>query len=269
MSDARPIGIFDSGVGGLTVVRAVEDILPSEKLVYVGDSARVPYGNKSAATITRYAREISRFLISHDVKMIVVACNTASAFALETLRGEFPVPVLGVIEPGAAEAVAASAQGRIGIIGTAGTIGSGVYQGLILRQRPEARLTSLPTPLLVPLIEEDWLEHEATQAVLREYLRPMQRAEIDTLVLACTHYPLLKPLLVRLLGPGCVLVDSAAACARAVHGYLDSRGLLAGADESGRTDVFLTDLPLHFGRMAERFLKRPVRGIEKIVLDSL
>ncbi|MDX6767570.1 MAG: glutamate racemase [Candidatus Methylacidiphilales bacterium] len=269
MNDSRPIGIFDSGVGGLTVVRAIEEILPSERLVYVGDTARVPYGNKSEATITRYSREIARFLVAGDVKMIVVACNTASAFALETLRRECTVPVLGVIEPGVEAAVAASPQGRIGIIGTAGTIGSGVYQNLILQRLPAAQLTSLPTPLLVPLIEEDWLDHEVTALVLREYLRPMEEAGVDTLVLACTHYPLLKPVLSRLLGPGRILVDSAFACAQSVRRYLHGHGMLAATEGVGGTEVYLTDLPAHFGRMAERFLKHPVRRIEKVALDSV
>lgn len=269
MSDPRPIGIFDSGVGGLTVVSSVEELLPCEKIVYVGDTARVPYGSKSAATITRYSREIARFLASQDVKMIIVACNTATAFALESLRSEFPVPILGVIEPGVEAAVAASRGGKIGIIGTAGTVGSGVYQNLILQRRPEARLISLPTPLLVPLIEENWLDHAATRAVLGEYLGPMKREGIDTLVLACTHYPLLKPLLEEMLGPGCVLVDSASACARAVDDYLRENDLLAGEKERGQTHIHLTDLPSHFAAMAERFLKRPVGGIEKVILDSV
>jgi glutamate racemase len=269
MSDSRPIGIFDSGVGGLTVVKSVEEILPSEKMVYVGDTARVPYGSKSAATITRYSREIARFLTTQDVKMIIVACNTASAFALETLRSEFDVPVLGVIEPGVEAAVAASPRGKIGIMGTAGTIGSGVYQNLIMQRRPYAVLTSLATPLLVPLIEENWLEHEATRVVLGEYLRPFREVGVDALVLACTHYPLLKPLLGKMLGPGCVLVDSASACAHSVQRYLKGHGLLAGEKEAGSTHVYLTDVPQHFAVMAERFLNRRVAKIDKVLLDSI
>jgi len=267
MNDSRPIGVFDSGVGGLTVVRALEELLPHEKLVYLGDTARLPYGNKSAETVTRYSREIVQFLTSRGVKLVVVACNTASALALETLRAETAVPVLGVIEPGVQAALAATGSGRVGIIGTTGTIGSGAYQELMRRQRPDLAITARATPLLVPLIEENWLDHEATRSVLREYLQPMEAARIDTLVLACTHYPLLKPALSALLGPGRVLVDSAEACAASVKRHLDRHGLHAPSDAAGATALCLTDLPAHFRDMAGRFLKRPAAAPELVRLE--
>lgn len=269
MNDSRPIGVFDSGVGGLTVIRALEELLPYERLVYLGDTARLPYGNKSAETVTRYSREIVQFLGTRGVKLVVVACNTASAFALETLRNETPVPVLGVIEPGVQAALAATCSGRVGIIGTSGTIGSGAYQNLLRRARPGLSITARATPLLVPLIEENWLDHEATRCVLREYLHPMLEARIDTLVLACTHYPLLKPALSALLGPGRVLVDSAEACAASVKRHLDRHGLHAPADRPGSTELLLTDLPAHFCEMAGRFLKRPAAAPELVRLEPV
>jgi glutamate racemase len=269
MNDPRPIGVFDSGVGGLTVVRALEELLPHEKLVYVGDTARLPYGNKSAETVTRYSREITRFLAQRNVKVVVVACNTASAFALEALRAEATLPVLGVIDPGVQAALAATRSGRVGIIGTSGTIGSGAYQKLLLHHRPDLVITARATPLLVPLIEENWLDHEVTYCVLREYLRPMEEANIDTLVLACTHYPLLKPALAKLLGQERVLVDSAEACAVSVKRHLDQHGMRAEDGTPGRTELCLTDVPAHFASMARRFLKRPAAPPELVRVESL
>lgn len=269
MSPEAPIGVFDSGVGGLTVVRALEETLPSERILYLGDTARVPYGNKSQDTIQRYSREISRYLCSSGVKMIVVACNTASAFALEVLRAEFPVPVLGVIEPGVQAALAASGGGRIGIIGTSGTIGSGVYQRLLRQGRPDLHLHARATPLLVPLIEEDWIEHAATRTVLEEYLRPMMEDRIDTLVLACTHYPLLRQPLAALLGPSRVLVDSAHTCAGSVRRYLQHHQMLAPAGRAGGTEIVLTDIPHRFQEMAARFLRRDVAPPLRAEVDAL
>lgn len=268
MNGDGPIGVFDSGVGGLTVVRALEEMLPKERLIYVGDTARVPYGNKSAETVVRYAREITRFLVGRGVKMVVVACNTASACALEVLRQECPVPVLGVIEPGVEAALAATRSGRVGIIGTAGTIGSGAYQGALLARRPDLEITARATPLLVPLVEENWLEHEATRVVLREYLGPLEEAGVDTLVLACTHYPLLKPVLAELLGEERVLVDSAEACARSVRRELEGMGLAAAGPGEGWTRLCLTDVPPAFMEMAGRFLKRTCGVPERVRVEA-
>jgi len=266
--DKRPLGIFDSGVGGLTVVRSLHELMPTESLIYLGDTARVPYGNKSPQTVIRYAREDSKFLLSKGVKAVVVACNTATAHALEVLRRELPVPVIGVIEPGVEAALKATRNRRVGIIGTQGTITSAAYQRALQARLPGIELVAEATPLLVPLIEEDWLEHAATQAVLEQYLRHFREAGVDTLVLACTHYPLLKPMLAKLLGPEVQLVDSARTCADFVRGALQVAGALNGGPEEAEIRVYLTDVPVHFTRMAERFLNRTLENVEVVSLES-
>ncbi|HUO51035.1 MAG TPA: glutamate racemase, partial [Gemmatimonadaceae bacterium] len=187
---AAPIGVFDSGLGGLTVVHELRRQLPAERLIYFGDTARVPYGPKSPDTVRRYAAEITEWLIAQGVKAVVVACNTATAHALPMLRERFPLPVIGVIEPGARAAVRASASGRIGVIGTSGTIASGAYERAIRALRPGAEVTSRACPLFVPLVEEGWLDTPATRLVADEYLRPLAEHGCDALVLGCTHYPL-------------------------------------------------------------------------------
>src|SRR5207247_7858169 len=197
-----PLGVLDSGIGGLTVARAVFDRLPHESVIYFGDTARVPYGPKSPDTVRRYSGEILAYLLNRGVKAVVVACNTSTAHALGYLKERSTVPVVGVIEPGAPAAVAATRTGTIGVIGTAGTIASGAYERAIKALRPDARVHSQPCPLFVPLVEEGWFEHPAAELIAREYLAPLQRAKVDVLVLGCTHYPLLKPLLARVMGPG-------------------------------------------------------------------
>lgn len=267
-SSEAPIGVFDSGVGGLTVVRALEELLPGERLIYVGDTARVPYGNKSPETVRRYSREITRFLAARGVKMVVVACNTASAFALEFLRHEHDLPIVGVIQPGVEAALRATRRGKIGIIGTTGTIRSGAYQEALMTQRADLAIVARPAPLLVPLVEENWLDHAVTRSVLEEYLRPMVQADVDTLVLACTHYPLLKPLVANVLGEERVLVDSAEACARAVQDELERRGLRRREGAEGVTEVCLTDVPPSFAEMATRFLKRPCGALRQVSVEN-
>ncbi|MDR2462717.1 MAG: glutamate racemase [Verrucomicrobiales bacterium] len=266
--DNRPLGVFDSGIGGLTVVRALHELLPNEQLIYLGDTARVPYGNKSAETIIRYSREISRFLRSKNVKAIIVACNTASAYALTVLRAELNIPVFGVIEPGVSAALSATHNNRVGIIGTIGTINSGAYQNRLREQNPALAITAQATPLLVPLIEEDWLEHSATRVILDEYLWPLRLAGIDTLVLACTHYPLLKPTLTNLLGHHIALVDSAQTCARFVHEALARDGLLSTADGEPPLEVYLTDLPVHFQKAGGRFLRKTLAHVSVVSVED-
>ncbi|GAB4246269.1 MAG: glutamate racemase [Candidatus Methylacidiphilales bacterium] len=247
------MGVFDSGVGGLTVVRELRRQLPDEAIVYLGDTARVPYGNKSAETVVRFSLEDARFLESRAVKAIVIACNTASAHALGALREACPVPVFGVIEPGVEAALRESIGGRIGIIGTMGTIASGAYQEALQRARPDALILAEPTPLLVPLVEEAWLNHAATRLILEEYLAPFLAAGIDTLVLACTHYPLLREAIGAVVGPGVRLVDSASACAGQLAAAL-AAGQLVPGQGPGRIELFLTDLPRGFSSLAGRFL---------------
>ena len=264
----RPIGVFDSGVGGLTVVRELLQQLPHESLIYYGDTARVPYGNKSPETVRRYAMEILDFLVGRGAKMVVVACNTASAHALELLRGAAPVPVEGVVEPGARAAVAASRSGRIGVIGTAGTIGSGAYDRAIRACSGAAAVVAKACPLFVPLVEEGWLDHPATRLVAEEYLAGFSAHRIDALVLGCTHYPLLKPLLADVLGPDIALIDSAEETARAVARELARSTLHAPKSATAQVHFVVSDAPDQFKRVGQRFLGGRVRDIERAVLGE-
>src|SRR5258708_11641283 len=211
-----PLGVFDSGIGGLSVARALFERLPKESVIYFGDTARVPYGPKSPDTVRRYSAEILAYLLGRGVKAVVVACNTSTAHALGSLKEKSPVPVIGVIEPGARAAVAATRTGNIGVIGTAGTIASRAYERAIQALRPDAKVHGQACPLFVPLVEEGWFEHPAAELIAREYLEPLQHAKVDLLVLGCTHYPLLKPFLARVMGPDVTLVDSAEETATAV-----------------------------------------------------
>ena len=265
---AQPIGAFDSGVGGLTVVQAMRAMLPAEDILYLGDTARVPYGNKSPDTIIRYSREIMAYLRSHDVKAVVVACNTASAHALSILQKEADIPVIGVIAPGVEAALTATRNGRIGVIGTQGTIQSDAYQSLLRKSRPGVVITAVAAPLLVSLVEEDWLSHPATQLILEEYLAPMKAAHVDTVVLACTHYPLLKSLAQRVLGPDVVLVDSAHNAAAVLARELKAAGLarIVGSP-AGQTAICSTDVPAQFSRLAERFLGEKIKAIQQVAVS--
>jgi len=267
-ASACPIGAFDSGVGGLTVVQAMRELLPAEDILYLGDTARVPYGNKSPDTIIRYSRENLAYLRGHGVKAVVVACNTASAHALSVLQKESDVPVIGVIAPGVEAALAASRNRRIGIIGTQGTIHSEAYQDLLRRSEPKVVITAVAAPLLVSLVEEDWLSHPATKLILEEYLAPMKAARVDTIVLACTHYPLLKPLARQLLGPEVVLVDSAQNAATALARRMESSGLnRPSRKETGQITICVTDLPPRFSRLAERFLGQKISDIRQVTVS--
>ena len=248
-----PIGVFDSGLGGLTVVHAIYDRLPGESTIYFGDTARVPYGPKSPETVRRYSLEILHWLLAQRVKAVVIACNTSTAHALEALRAESPVPVIGVIEPGARAAVQAAAGRGIGVIGTAGTVASGAYVRAIHALVPEASVVQQACPLLVPLVEEGWFEHEATELVAKEYLAPVRDAGVGALVLGCTHYPLLKPLLQRTMGGQVTLIDSAAETAASLAATLRRDGLEAsGASVTHRFAV--SDDAARFRTVGSRFL---------------
>lgn len=268
--DPRPIGVFDSGVGGLTVFRAMERALPGESLVYLGDTARVPYGTKSPDTVTRYSREAARFLRGHDVKMVVVACNTASSVAMEAVQEEAGVPAVGVIVPGAHRAVQATRGHHIGVIGTRATIQSGAYVKAILSMDPDAEVLTRPCPLFVPLAEEGWTDNDVAHAVAREYLRPFREADVDTLVLGCTHYPLLKSVIGAESGEGVTLVDSAESVAAAVRDRLRAEPDLAAPThgyEAGHR-FYVTDVPGPFVDVAERFLGRELRHLERADLTG-
>ncbi|RMF83004.1 MAG: glutamate racemase [Nitrospirae bacterium] len=239
-------------------MRALRARLPGVPLLYLGDTARVPYGTRSAETVRRYALEAARFLLERPAQMVVAACNTVSAVALDALAEALPVPVVGVVEPGAAAAARATRSGRIGIIATEATVASRAYEEAIHRRLPTARTLARPCPLLVPLAEAGWVDNDVARAALAHYLADLRREEVDTLVLGCTHYPLFKPLLAELLGPGVTLVDSAEATAEVVAGRVD-----AAAGEGDLT-VYLTDLPHTFTQVAGRFLGEPPRHVFQV-----
>ncbi|HSA60543.1 MAG TPA: glutamate racemase [bacterium] len=263
----RPIGIFDSGIGGLTVFREIAKILPHEDLIYLGDTARVPYGTKSASTVTRYAFQNVRFLLQERVKIVVVACNTASAFALEPLQKEFPIPILGVIEPGvsgALRAVATKAKRRVGVIGTEGTIASRAYSKSLERQDADLSVKSAACPLFVPLVEEGWWDNDVAESVARVHLRDLLAEGLDALILGCTHYPLLKKTLRRVAGDGITLVDSAEETARETASLLAARGLARASHPEPIRKFFVTDSPERFQRVGQRILGRELTNIHHV-----
>ena len=265
--NSAPLGIFDSGVGGLTVVRAVQEILPSEDILYLGDTARLPYGSKSPETIRQFADEDVSFLQSKGVKAIVVACNTATAHALPNLLAKYRVPIIGVIEPGVEAALEDPAAQRIGIIATSGTVRSHAYQHALAQRRTGLIIHPQATPLLVPFIEENWIDHPGIHEVLKTYLNPLVDKGIDTLMLACTHYPLLIPVLKKLLPPDIRLVDSATTCAEHLKRELTRLDLLA-EEKDGSLEIHLTDLSEQFEDLARQFLKKSPGRIRRAVLGT-
>lgn len=258
----KPIGVFDSGGGGLTVVAALRRQLPHESFIYLGDTARLPYGTKSAATVTRYTRRNIAFLLDRGVKAIVVACNTASALALDSL--DVDVPVWGVIEPGAAQAAHAS-RGRIGVVATQSTVGSGAYEAALLAHRPDLVVVSKACPLFVPLVEEGWYDDPVTTEIAQRYLEPLSDARIDTLVLGCTHYPLLAGVLQKVVGEDVTLVDSAESVALAVRQGLEERDLLA-VQEIPEHHLCITDSAERFRELAVRILGSEAASLELVEL---
>lgn len=285
-ADKRPLGVFDSGIGGLTVARELLRQLPGERLVYLGDTARTPYGNKTPQTLVRFALEVGRFLKHKGVKMLVVACNSSSAYSLPALRRSLGIPVVGVIEAGARAAAlrlgplsrTRSGQAlprhralRVGVIGTRATVRSGAYQRAIHALEPGAKVIAEACPLFVPIVEEGWAGHAVARQAAAEYLLPLKRQGVESVVLGCTHYPLLKPVIARVLGKDIALVDSARETAREVKGLLQSAGL-----GSGRKSVpfdghqfFVTDLPDQFSVLGRRFLGRPLKRLRQVRLAEL
>jgi glutamate racemase len=257
-----PIGVFDSGIGGLTVVKALRETLPNEKIIYLGDTARIPYGSRSPSTVERYSLEMAEMLVAENAKIIVVACNTASSVALEKLQRSFSVPVIGVICPGAEAAIKATRNRHIGVIGTRATIKSAAYEKALRGIDAGVRVTSRACPLLVPLIEEGWLEDELTDRAITRYLEPLVQAGIDTLVLGCTHYPLLAPAIGRAFGATITLVDSARNCAAAVQQLLDRESLRAPFGTEGSLEVALTDAPDNFLRVAKEALQLDIGEVQ-------
>lgn len=261
---SQPIGVFDSGIGGLTVVRALMERLPFEHIVYFGDTARVPYGVKSVETIAHYTTQIAQFLLEKNVKTLIIACNTMAAVAAQTVRDMSPVPVLDVIDAGAWAAVQASPGRRIGVIGTPTTVNSNAYARAIHAQQREARIYSQACPLFVPLVEEGWLDHEVTRLTAEEYLRPVMAEHVDTLVLGCTHYPLIKPLLRQVVGEDVRLVDSAEAMANLTAALLAERSLLNPGSTPPRYEYYVTDVPVKFQTIGERFLGRSLNPVHVV-----
>jgi glutamate racemase len=264
--NSSPIGIFDSGIGGLTVARAIFEQLPSESTVYFGDTARVPYGPKSPDTVRRYSLEILHWLLAQRVKAVVIACNTSTAHALETLQAESPVPVIGVIEPGAKAAAAHADGSPVGVIGTAGTIASNAYAKAIHRIRGDARVEQKACPLFVPLVEEGWFEHPAAELIAREYLAPISAAGVGSLVLGCTHYPLLRPLLQQVMGSEVRLIDSGAETARVVASLIRERGLDAPEGTAAEHRFVVSDDEARFRQVGARFIGERLGRAEVVPL---
>lgn len=269
MEKEKPIGVFDSGIGGLTVVKRIASILPEEDIVYFGDTARVPYGSKSNETVIEYSIQDANFLIKKNVKAIVVACNTASSVALDELRKNFSVPVIGMIEPGAEMAVKESRNGKIGVIGTRATIGNQAYSKQIKKLDEKIEVFEKACPLLVPFAEEGWVDHPATRLVAEEYLKELRDLKIDTLVLGCTHYPILAKVIHEVMGDDVKLIDSGIASAEIVSKELDRIDLHTNKSGVGYHDFFVSDIPAKFKEVAELFLGKPVKEIRKVDLEVL
>jgi glutamate racemase len=264
MDASKPIGVFDSGIGGMTVVRALTQQLPNENIVYFGDTARVPYGPKSPQVVREYALQDTDVLLEHDVKLLVIACNTVSAVALDVVQKRAKVPVVGVILPGAAASVQASKKKRIGIIGTLGTILSNAYTNAIRQIDPDVKVFGQACPLFVPLAEEGWIEHKATDLIAKEYLFPLTLEKIDTLVLGCTHYPILKNVIDTVLHHSVTLIDSGEATAVVVKDKLSELSLLNTNTQKPNLQFYVSDVPHKFTEIGERFLGKKLGKVHRI-----
>jgi len=264
MPDNRPIGVFDSGLGGLTVANAIKEKLPNENIVYLGDTARVPYGNKSTLLVTGYATQITNFLLSENAKLIVVACNTASALALSALQSEFQVPILGVILPGSQAAVHATRNKHVGVIGTIATINSNAYIKALNEIESSIQITTQACPLFVPLVEEGWLNGPVPSEITASYLKSINLANVDTLILGCTHYPLLKPMIEDHVNDNTVLIDSAETVAEEAATILLEKKMSTDSSNKGLLKCFVTDSPTKFESIAERFLGYSLENVRTV-----
>ncbi len=265
----NPIGVFDSGIGGLTVVKRLNQCMPNENIVYFGDTARVPYGNKSNSTVIEYANEDARFLINKNVKIIVVACNTASSVALESLRKNFDIPVIGMIEPGAKKALEVSASKRIGVIGTYATINNHAYSKKLLEMDKDVKVFEKACPLFVPLAEEGLIKHPATKLIAEEYLSELKEAKVDTLILGCTHYPILAETISEIMGGDVKLIDSGQAASETVEKYLRGRGLKNDSVSAGTNRFYVSDIQTKFEQIAELFLGKKLDYFAKVEPEEL
>jgi glutamate racemase len=264
-----PIGIFDSGIGGLTVVKQISSYLPNENIIYFGDTARVPYGSKSNETVIEYSLQDADFLINKNVKLIVVACNTASSVALEALQNRYDIPVIGMIEPGTQYALQQTKNNKIGVIGTRATINNQAYSRALKNLDNSLSIYEKACPLFVPLAEEGWTNHKATTLIAEDYLAELKEYDIDTLILGCTHYPILKDIIQKAVGEKVYLVDSGKAAAYLVEKYLGGRNLKNDSFSLGRSEIYVSDVPNKFQEVAERFLGKPLEHIEKIDLEEI
>ena len=266
---SNSVGVFDSGIGGLTVVKRINSFLPNEGIVYFGDTARVPYGSKSNSTVIEYALQDAKFLISKNVKMIVAACNTASSVALESLRESYKVPVIGMIEPGAKMALENTVNGKIGVIGTNSTIRNKAYSEEIKKLDRKIKVFEKACPLFVPLAEEGWIDHKATYEVAEEYLAELRTAGIDTLILGCTHYPILAGVIQKVMGNSVKLIDSGTAASLIVEEYLEGRNLRSQSAVQGNSEYYVSDLPVKFKEVAQRFLGKKINNVTKIDVEEI
>lgn len=262
MSKNGSIGVFDSGVGGLSVMRELIRLMPHEHFIYLGDTARVPYGNKNPKTIVHYSIENTSFLMDHNIKLLVIACHTSCAHVMESLQSYFPIPIIGVIEPGFSRLMREVKENSAVILGTASTIGSGIYQNLLLRHRPETKVYPIACPLFVPLIEEGFSEHLMVDLAVKEYLLPLQGKKIDAALLACTHYPLISSKIRECLPSSTILIDPALDCAQAALALLTEKGLLSSRNASSSYKFYVTDAPEKFRRIAEKILQIPIPSVE-------
>ncbi len=269
MEKEKPVGVFDSGIGGLTVVKRIASALPNESIVYFGDTARVPYGSKSNATVIEYSMQDARFLINKNVKAIVVACNTASSTALEDLKKNFNVPIIGMIEPGSEMAAKETKTGRIGVIGTRATVSNKAYSKELKRIDDNFFVFEKACPLFVPLAEEGWIKHPATYEIAEEYLKELRDLKIDTLVLGCTHYPILADVIQDVVGKDVTLIDSGIASAEVVKKELNRIGFETNSNVQGRQSFYVSDIPIKFKEVAELFLGNPINDIQKVDLEVL
>lgn len=265
----KPIGVFDSGIGGLTVVKRFLSSLPNENIIYFGDTARVPYGSKSNSTVIEYSLQDAQFLINKNVKAIVVACNTASSVAIEELKKTFNVPVIGMIGPGSKSALGKTKNKRIGVIGTRTTINNGAYSKRLKSFDHSLQIYEKACPLFVPLAEEGWINHEATFKIAEEYLNELKEKNIDTLVLGCTHYPILSDVIQEVIGSNVQLIDSGVASAEVVKEELRKLNLLSESKTRGKAEFYVSDIPNKFKEIAELFLGEPVENVQKIDLEEL
>ena len=269
MNRSNPIGVFDSGIGGLTVVKRIDQFLPNENIIYFGDTARVPYGSKSNQTVIEYSKQDAKFLLNKNVKMIIVACNTASSVALDELRETFEIPIIGMIEPGAKSAIENTKSGKIGVIGTYATINNKAYSKELLKLDSKLEVYEKACPLFVPLAEEGMINHPATKLIAEEYLLELREHDIDTLILGCTHYPILAEVIQEVVGDNVRLIDSGTAASSIVENYLHGRGIRNESHQIGRSEFYVSDLPAKFQNIADAFLGRHVEHLTKVDLEEL